>query len=58
MQATVERFAEAVPRASPRMCLNGIATVVLEQPDRLQVTLPAVGRFHVAACDEALCRFQ
>ena len=52
MQSAVERFAEAVPRANPRICLNGVAPVLLEQPDRLQVSLPTVGRLHVAVCEQ------
>jgi len=52
--AVVEALKEAVPRASPRMRLNGVAAVLLEQPDRLQVTLPAIGWFHITTCDEPL----
>ena len=43
MPSAVERFAEAVTRASPRMRFNWVATVLLEQPGPFQMALPAVG---------------
>ena len=43
--ATVEVLEEAVSRATPRVRLNGIAAALLEQPDRLQMTLPAKAGF-------------
>ena len=52
MQSAVKRFAEAIPRATPRMCLNGVAPVLLKQPDCLQMSLPAVGWLHITTCDE------
>jgi hypothetical protein len=52
--ATVEVLEEAVSRATPRVRLNGFAGTLLEQPDRLQVTLPAIGWLHVTTGDEPL----
>jgi hypothetical protein len=52
--AVVEVLKEAVPGATTWMCLNRVAAVLLEQPDRLQVSLAAVGSFHVPAFDQAL----
>ena len=52
--AAVEVLDEAVSRAAPWVCLNGIAAALLEQPDRLQVTLPAKGWLHVTTGDEPL----
>ena len=57
---SIERgqFRVAKSRASLRVRLNGVAAVFLEQPDRLQVPLPAVGRFHIATFDKSLCGFE
>ena len=52
--AVVEVLKEAVPGATPCVGLNGIAAILLGEPNRLQVPLAAVRRLHVSACDQSL----
>ena len=52
--AIVEPLEEAIPSTIPCVCNNRIAPALPLEEDRLQVTLPTVGRIHMSACDESI----